>query len=531
MGVEHVDDDLVEVEFSIGPNTEKAATTDADPFLVKGDDLRKISGLSPTFKRSLTRKFEKGIKPEQVRNPSGVGGAKSQAYDLDYFTAYDAFQVVQPKFNLDYFAKAYELNSAHYAAVWAKTSNIVGLGYTFKETQAVVDKVAAASTDNKRESMNKKIAAARAALYQMIDSMNDDATFIETLERVWIDYETVGNGYIEIGRTSTGQIGYIGHVPATTMRVRRAHDGYVQLVGNIVTYFRNFQDRTTKDPINGVGQPNEIIHIKKYTPTSTYYGLSDLVPALSALAGDEFAQRFNLDYFENKAVPRYIIVSKGLDVGINQQKAMHEFFLTNLKGKNHRTLYVPLPADSADQKVDFEIKPIEAGKQESSFADYRKYNRDEILMAHRVPLSKVSLSEDIQQAAALAADHGFKSQVCAPEQDKLEKRLNRIIKELTDMFEISLNELTLTDEQAQSQIAERRIRNQITVPNEERKHFGLPPIAGGDKIVELKPQQAADQTANAGKTRSRDAERSAGNSDSSGGTQGRNAQGQGRKTP
>ena len=530
MGAKHVDDDGG-VEFSFGPNTSTGSQTYADPFLIKGAELRSIEKMSATFKRGLTRKMQKGITPEEVRHPEGRQGTRSQAYDIDYFTAYDAFQVVQPKFNLDYFAKAYELNSAHYAAVWAKTSNIVGLGYTFKETPATVEKLANASTDAKRASMTKKLAAAKLGLEQMLDSMNNDCTFIETLERVWIDYETTGNGYIEVGRTSTGQIGYIGHVPATTMRVRRAHDGFVQLVGNIVTYFRNFQDLKTQDPINGVAQPNEIIHIKKYTPTSTYYGLSDLVPALSALAGDEFAQRFNLDYFENKAVPRYIIVSKGLDVGVAQQKAMHEFFLTNLKGKNHRTLYVPLPADSPDQKVDFEIKPIEAGKQESSFADYRKYNRDEILMAHRVPLSKVSLSEDTQQAAALAADHGFKSQVCAPEQDKLEKRLNRIIKELTDIFEISLNELTLTDEQAQSQIAERRIRNQITVPNEERKHFGLPPIEGGDKIVELKPQQAADQTANAGKTKARDAERSAGSSDSSGGTQGRNAQGQGRKAP
>jgi hypothetical protein len=37
-----------------------------------------------------------------------------------------------------------------------------------------------------------------------------------------------------------GEIGYIGHIPATTMRVRRLRDGFTQIISGKVVYFRNF---------------------------------------------------------------------------------------------------------------------------------------------------------------------------------------------------------------------------------------------------------------------------------------------------
>jgi hypothetical protein len=52
-------------------------------------------------------------------------------------------------------------------------------------------------------------------------------------------------------------------------------------------------------------------------------------------------------------------------------------------------------------------------------------------------------------------------------------------------------------------------------------------IDGGDKVVQLKPQEQAESRAQAGKTRTRDAERSANSPDISG--EGRNAQGDGRQ--
>ena len=175
------------------------------------------------------------------------------------------------------------------------------------------------------------------------------------------------------------------------------------------------------------------------------------------------------------------------------------------------------------------MKPIEAGTQDASFVNYDKINLGSIFMAHRTPASKTGYVMPGQSlAAARDADKTFKEGVCRPEQAIFEKKFAKVVKEKTDAFRFKLNELTLTDEDTQSKIDERYLRMQTVVPNEIRARMGRPAIKGGDNVVELKPQQAADQTATANQSRTRDANRSAGATDSAG--QGRNAKGDGRST-
>ena len=83
----------------------------------------------------------------------------------------------------------------------------------------------------------------------------------------------------------------------------------------------------------------------------------------------------------------------------------------------------------------------------------------------------------------------------------------KIIKEKTNMFEFKFNELTLTDEQTQSQIDERYLKTQVVVPNEIRQRIGLPMRAGGQDPVQLTSQQRADNTAQIAGNRARDTER------------------------
>jgi HK97 family phage portal protein len=305
-------------------------------------------------------------------------------------------------------------------------------------------------------------------------------------------------------------------------------DGFIQLLYGKAVFFRNFGDQETPNPIaGGLDRPNEIIHVKKYTPQNNYYGIPDIVAAANSMAGNEFAGKYNLDYFENKAVPRYIITVKGAKLSTESERKLLEFFQVGLKGKNHRSLYIPLPPDSPDSKVEFKMEPVEAGTQDSSFNTYRKMNRDEILMAHRTPINKIGTPEGINLAAARDADKTFKEQVCRPAQENLEKKLNRIISEMTDALEIKFNELSLTDEDTQSKIDERYLRMQVITPNEVRIRKGMVPLDSGDEVVVLKPQQQAEIRSQAGQTRTRDSERAANSPDISG--EGRNAQGDGRQ--
>jgi PBSX family phage portal protein len=349
------------------------------------------------------------------------------------------------------------------------------------------------------------------------------------MEKVFTDVHATGNGYIEVGRTIKGEIGYIGHIPSTTMRCRRLRDGYVQVIGNKVVYFRNF-GASNKNPITGDPRPNEIIHIKEYSPLNTFYGVPDVIAAMPSLLGDQLASQYNIDYFSNKAVPRYIVTLKGAKLSTEAEDKLFRFLQTSLKGQSHRTLYIPLPGDSDNNKVEFKMEPIENGIQDGSFKEYRKQNRDDILVAHQVPLSKLGGSDAANVAASLAQDRTFKEQVARPAQRNLEKILNKIIREKTDILELKFNELTLTDEVAQSQILERYVRNQIMMPNEARELINLPQRSDGDKPFEMSARGAADAAANTAETRTRDAERTANQSDGPATTEGRNPKGEGRAT-
>lgn len=450
-----------------------------DPFSVSGEGLKKLNGLSPNAKRNRTRTLEKAYTGHEDT------GTKRQETESE-IDAYNLFQVVLPKYNMDYLARIYEMSPPHAAAVGAKVANIAGLGYDFVESHEVRRKLADASSPEKKKRMQKNLVNLKEELYTWLDDCNAEDDFGETLQKVWTDYETTGNGYFEVSRTLSGTVGYIGHIPASTIRIRKFRDGYVQMVSNKVKFFRNYGDLDTPDQVGSDPRPNELIHIKKYSPTNQFYGVPNIVAAQQAIAGNEFAARFNLDYFENKAVPRYVIVVKGGSFSETGEQNLLEFFETGLKGRNHRTIYVPLPADEEGRKASFEMKPVEAGVQDSSFPNYRRGNLSDILMSHRVPINKVSLSEGVSLAASRDADKTFKEQVCRPEQKILEKKINRIIKEVSGgVFRLKLNELSLTDEDTQSKIDERNLRLGVTTVNEVRASKGLGPLPWGDERPEV----------------------------------------------
>jgi len=520
-----------EVNLSKSIGQESFIASEKDDFRQDADDILSLNGLSQNFKRSARRKISKSlitaggeIVTAEDNMYSGDGATSKQIIPDKY--GYGIFDVVEPLYNQAALAKIYELSAANYSAINAKVANIVGLGYDLVPTINVMERLESISSEEELGRVRRNLARQKHRIVDWLETRNDDDTFTMTLMKAYIDAESTGNGYIEIGRKTTGEIGYIGHIPAPTMRVRRLRDGFVQIVNGKAVFFRNFQGEE-KNPITTDPRPNEIIHIKNYTPTNTYYGLPAIVAAKNAMAGNEFASRFNLEYFENKAVPRYIFWLKGAKMSRAAEERLFEFFQGNLRGQSHRTAIIPIPGDTPDNKVEMKMEPIETNIQDSSFNNYKKMNKDEILMAHRVPASKVGATDGIGLAAARESDRTFKEQVCRPAQDALEKKINRIIAEKTDAFKFEFNELTLTDEETRSKIDERYLRMQVIVPNEVRERLGMSTLPSGDEPVVLNAQQRAEQTAQTTRNRVRDQNRSSNAPDID--ETGRATQGEGRQ--
>lgn len=508
-----------------------------DPFNKSWDDVKSLSGLDNNFKRRTSRNISKALEPSQQYTDSalavnsGINGAQSKEINPGsvYKNGYGLFDVITPPWNLYELANFYDTSFANHAAIDAKVENIVGLGYDFKVSERTMMMMEASSNPSATEKARKRIERMKIEMRDWIESLNDEDSFTNTMMKVFTDAQATGNGYLEIGRTVKGEIGYVGHIPATSMRVRRLKDGFVQIIGNKVVYFRNF-GATNPNPITSDPRPNEIIHFKEYSPLNSYYGVPDIMSAISALQGDQLASQYNIDYFTNKGVPRYIVTLKGAKLSADAEDKMFRFLQTGLKGQSHRTLYIPLPGDNDQNKVEFKMEPVENGTQEASFNEYRIRNREDILVAHQVPLSKLGGGDSSAVAAALAQDRTFKEQVARPAQRMLEKMLHRIIREKTDILELKFNELTLTDEIAQSQIIERYVKTQVITRNEAREQLGLPQHSEADDFFEMSAKQATDARADLAGNRQRDSERANNSSDNTATISGRNAQGEGRAT-
>lgn len=507
------------------------AFKNADPFNKSWADLKSYSGIDNNFKRRVSRLLDKADRMNPTQGyldsaraeQSGLDGAKSKEINPGtvYRNGYGLFDVITPPWNVYELANYYDTSFANHAAIDAKVENIVGLGYDFEVSPSTMLRLESNKDRGQVDRARNRIERAKIEMHEWIESLNDDDSFTTIMTKVYTDVQAVGNGYLEVGRTTRGEIGYIGHIPATTMRVRRLRDGFVQIIGQKVVYFRNFSAKNP-NPVTSDPRPNEIIHFKQYSPLNTFYGVPDIMSAINSLHGDQLASQYNIDYFSNKAVPRYVVTLKGARLSADAEDKMFRFLQTGLKGQSHRTLYIPLPGDNDNNKVEFKMEPIENGVQEGSFEKYRKQNRDDILIAHQVPLSKIGGGDSGSIAAALAQDRTFKEQVSRPAQRELEKIINKIVKEKTDVLVLKFKELTLTDEIAQSQILERYVKTQVMLPNEARSILGLPQREGGDEPFSPKPGDDSD--------RARDAERMNNQSDGEATISGRNPKGEGRST-
>lgn len=524
-------------EYIIGASTDELEQEDdifknQDPFNKSWDIVKGLGGLDNNFKRRAQRNMQKAeASGAYLASASAVAvgsdaGSKAINPGSVFHNGYGMFDVITPPWNLYELANYYDTSFANHAAIDAKVENIVCLGYDFEPSMRTLMALENNENATAVDKARKRISRAKVEMKDWLESLNQDESFEQIMTKFYTDVQATGNGYLEIGRKVNGEIGYIGHIPATTVRVRRLRDGFVQIIGQKTVYFRNFGAKNP-NPITTDNRPNEIIHYKEYSPLNTFYGVPDIMSAIGSLHGDQLASQYNIDYFTNKGVPRYIVTLKGAKLSTDAEDKMFRFLQTSLKGQSHRTLYIPLPGDSDTNKVEFKMEPIENGTQEASFKEYRKQNRDDILIAHQVPLSKIGGGDASAIAAALAQDRTFKEQVSRPAQRNLEKMLNKIVHEKTDILDFKFNELTLTDEIAQSQILERYVKTQIMTPNEARNEIGLPQRADGDQPFDMSPRQATDARANLASNRARDTERSNNQSDSTATTTGRNAQGEG----
>lgn len=335
--------------------------------------------------------------------------------------------LVRPLYDLDQLAAMLEGNTLHARCARQKAQDVAGRGFELR----VKDDVAEGSG-----------AADEAAWSTFVSNVEEDErgdeSFGQRITQAHQDFESIGWATLEFGRETATRIpDGMWHVPSHTVRAHADGRRFAQKRGGKTVWFKRYglegtvhkdtgawSDRTVTADWAG----NELLVIRNYTPRSTYYGLPDHIPALSAIAGWRAQADFNIRFFDNNAVPSYAVVVEGADLSPALEETILDHF-RKIKGDPHRTIVIPVPGMPGDDAVQPKLRfeRLSADVKDASFRQYKADNALEICISHGMPPYRVAwpIVGSLGGSTALEMTNIYNDSIVEPRQETWEQRLNR----------------------------------------------------------------------------------------------------------
>jgi PBSX family phage portal protein len=336
---------------------------------------------------------------------------------------------------------------------------------------------------------DKKEDAEYNKLMDFLETPNEsgDEDFLDICNKLWVDQEDLGNSYLEVVRDGGGMLKEIYHAPAHTLAKAKDKRGFFhkrlkQIWSGVsnkkddknMIYFRRWNDKLDRER-----QYNEVIQIKNYFPGSSYYGLPDYVPALGAMSLDKNAIIFNNAFFVNGGMLGQLLTVKNATLTPEQKHELRRFVQYNFTGVDnaHRMAILDALPNGAEVKVEKVMESI----KDMSFERLRKFDRDEIIAAHRVPPKMLNISEPGRLGESKDGYNQmkmFKLFEIDPSQRKLENVLNRLFKIELGItgWRIKFDELDIRDPKDMNEELYGDIDHGIITVDEAREQRGLEPI-------------------------------------------------------
>jgi len=151
---------------------------------------------------------------------------------------------------------------------------------------------------------------------------------------------------------------------------------------------------------------DEVIPIRKPSPIDPYAGSSPAAAVATDLVAAEYVAQYNRAFFENSAEPGGILSVEG---SLTDDQFTE---LVTRWGEQHRG--VARAHRVAVVEHGMKYTPRQVTQRDMQFSELRTGVRDVIMEAYRISKTALGISDDVNRAAALAAEYQFANTITLP---------------------------------------------------------------------------------------------------------------------
>lgn len=305
-------------------------------------------------------------------------------------------------------------------------------------------------------------------LESFIEYANSEQGLDSVMENVIRDREGCGFGFLEVIRNVMSEVSLLRHCPAlwtrlcakdpkevliqytisrgrrvSTVQEYRKFRRFIQIINGQQVWFKEFGDPRKMDYTNGAyedqsgynaaRQATEIIHFKN--PSNDSYGVPRWINQLPSIVGSREAEEVNMRYFQDNTVPpMLLLVGNGrlTSQSYNQlSKSLNESGVGADRQNKIMLLEAVGEGDSLDGKnsaIELKVEKLtDARQSDGLFSAYDDANMAKVRSSFRLPPITVGMSQDVNFATASTSAFVAESQVFAPERNKVDQTLNKLL--------------------------------------------------------------------------------------------------------
>lgn len=228
---------------------------------------------------------------------------------------------------------------------------------------------------------------------------------------------------------------------------------------------------------------NELLFIAQPHPATDYYGMPAIIPALASVNGNISIEEYMNQFFENNAIPRYMITLEGIDeVDDNVTTSVTKFFKESIKSSAHSTLIFPVP-----EGVTVKVEALQTKESEASFQETRIKNRDEILVSHGMTPAQIGIIDvaNLGSGSGMSQSENYKDRILGPRQVMFADLFwNRLLgKDGLGLIAVQLSfvAMDIRDENMLRLKIEILLKYGAISLNEARAEYGYEAVTGGNR--------------------------------------------------